>query len=87
MNIGHKPARVLAATAANTKADLRPLTAGPLMTVNKQPAANKGFVKELRKCAACHGSGTQPAEDNLYRIAICSGCNGRGYVREWRKEQ
>jgi hypothetical protein len=87
MDIPAKPLRAARGRRVRIVARTGSTLVGPVLTVNEQPAANRGWSKVIRRCRSCNGSGTQPAEVNLYRIAICTGCNGRGYVKEWRKEQ
>jgi DnaJ-class molecular chaperone len=61
--------------------------AGEVVTVNKRPCANRGFRKGNRVCTVCNGTGTEVDPVIDYGVAVCSGCNGHGYVKEWRKEQ
>lgn len=85
MNIPARPTRALRADVGTTSHTKRLSAPGRERCVNEQPVTNKGFYKAKRECKACRGAGLTPDPTDYYRTTICGGCNGRGYVRQWRK--
>ena len=63
------------------------MRAGPEVVVQKHPRHWVNWKKHRRKCVACDGQGLLRCEHAPLGTVMCSGCNGRGYVAEWRKEQ
>lgn len=61
--------------------------AGAKVVVIKRPRSGRDWRKHSRTCTACEGTGMLPAAQQTTGHFLCPGCNGRGYVTEWRKRQ
>lgn len=60
---------------------------GKVVVVGRRITALPGWRKHQRTCVGCNSTGMRAAAAGVAQVTICSGCNGRGYVVEWRKER
>lgn len=59
--------------------------AGVEVSAFKPRRVSAGWRKHKRTCGLCAGAGMVGSVACRATTAVCSGCNGRGYVAEWTR--
>ena len=55
------------------------------VVVYKPARVTRGWRKTRRACTVCDGAGMTPVPHAPLGVLACNGCNGYGYVYEWKK--